>query len=84
MYFSLKYDISNMEIDEKYFIVKFGEKLRELRLKSNLSQEMLAIDANIPVNQIGRIERAEINTTINTVYKLSKALKIPILDFFEF
>lgn len=72
-----------MEKEEKYFLIKFGLKLREIRLKSNLSQEMLANDADIPINQVGRIERSEISTTIITLYKLSNALKIPIKDFFD-
>jgi DNA-binding XRE family transcriptional regulator len=62
----------------------FGKKIREVRIKAQLSQEMLANDANIPINQVGRIERAEINTSINTIYKLAKALEIDVKDLFDF
>ena len=51
-----------MENDEQLFLVNFGNQLRRLRIEKNLSQEMLANDANIPINQVGRIERAEIST----------------------
>ena len=73
-----------MKIDEEKFAEKFGKKIREIRTKANLSQEMLANDANIPINQVGRIERAEINTSINTIYKLAKALEIDVKDLFDF
>jgi hypothetical protein len=45
---------------------------------------MLANDANIPINQVGRIERAEIYTSINTIYKLAYALNIPVKELFDF
>ncbi len=73
-----------MENEEKKFIINFGEKLKTIRIERNLSQEMLANDANIPINQIGRIERAEISTSLSTIYKISIALEIPIKDLFDF
>lgn len=73
-----------MKIDEKKFAENFGKKIREIRINANLSQEMLANDANIPINQVGRIERAEINTSINTVYKLACALNISVKELFDF
>jgi DNA-binding XRE family transcriptional regulator len=52
------------------------------RLEINLSQELLSYDANIPRNQVGRIERGEISTSITTLHKICKALKIKIKDLF--
>ena len=75
---------STMENDEKLFLVNFGNQLRKLRIEKNLSQEMLANDANIPINQIGRIERAEIATSLNTIYKISKALQVSTKELFNF
>jgi transcriptional regulator with XRE-family HTH domain len=73
-----------MKSEEENFAKNFGEKIREIRIKNQLSQEMLANDANIPINQVGRIERAEINTSINTVFKLANALHISVKDLFDF
>jgi transcriptional regulator with XRE-family HTH domain len=73
-----------MEKDEKRFIENFGKKLKNIRIENNLSQEMLANDADIPINQIGRIERAEISTSLSTIFKISKALNIPIKELFDF
>jgi transcriptional regulator with XRE-family HTH domain len=73
-----------MESEEKIFVENFGKNIKKLRLERNLSQEMLANDANIPINQIGRIERAEIGTSINTAFKIAKALDISIASLFKF
>jgi len=69
--------------NEKRFIKSIGEKLLMKRLSKNLSQVMLSYDANIPVSQIGRIERGEINTTLGTLYKICAALGIDFKDLIE-
>lgn len=56
----------------------FGDRLRELRISKKLSQEQLANLADIPLSQVGRIERGEINPTLSTLSALAKALKISI------
>ncbi|MEZ4778175.1 MAG: helix-turn-helix transcriptional regulator [Flavobacteriaceae bacterium] len=66
------------------YLIEFGKNLRKLREQRGLSQEYLAIDANIPTNQIGRIERGEISTTISTLLSISKALQIDIKELFNF
>ena len=71
--------IENEEIE---LIKSVGEKIRKRRLELNLSQELLSYDANIPRNQVGRIERGEISTSITTLYKICKALKIDIKELF--
>jgi len=83
VYFDVNVDfyfvIDNSEIE---LIKSIGEKIRIKRIELNLSQEILSFDANIPRNQIGRIERGEINTSIITLHKICKALKIEIKDLF--
>jgi transcriptional regulator with XRE-family HTH domain len=73
-------------IRNKKLLQRFGYHLRELRQEARLTQEELANDADIPINQVGRIERGEINPTLSTLYALSVALKrsLPdLLNFFE-
>jgi len=65
-----------INVKDKNFTILFGKNLRKLRKSKKLSQENLAYDANIPISQVGRIERGEINTTISTVYAISKALNL--------
>jgi len=61
-----------MIISEESFLINLGIHIRQLREKRNLSQQDLAIDCNIPKIQIGRIERAEINTTIGRTERTFK------------
>jgi transcriptional regulator with XRE-family HTH domain len=68
---------------EKILLRRIGKKLRALRNENNLSQFDLSIEAGIPKNQVGRIERAEINTTVITLFKIAKVFKIDIKYFFD-
>jgi transcriptional regulator with XRE-family HTH domain len=70
-------------INEKIFIKSFGERLRKIRLSKNLSQADLANTAEIPINQVGRIERGEINTTLTTIKVLTDSLKIDVTELFK-
>lgn len=65
-----------MSISEDKFIEAVGLQIKRLREEKNLSQEDLANDCNIPKSQIGRIERAEINTTLRTLYKIADVLQV--------
>ncbi|WP_452601107.1 helix-turn-helix domain-containing protein [Pontimicrobium sp. MEBiC06410] len=73
-----------MELNEEQFIIRFGTHLRQLRTSRKLSQEQLANDADIPINQIGRIERGEIKTTIGTLYVIANALQVTVQALFDF
>ncbi len=66
----------------KTTLEKFGEKVREERLKRRLSQEELASKAGVHRTYIGMIERAEKNITLENIEKIAKALSINISDFF--
>lgn len=57
---------------------KFGEKVREVRLKQGLSQEALAEKAGVHRTYIGMIERAEKNITLINIQKIAIALDIAL------
>jgi transcriptional regulator with XRE-family HTH domain len=66
------------------FIKAFGKNLRRIRLERKISQEYLADEVGIPTNQVGRIERGEVNTSISTANALATKLGVPIKDLFDF
>ena len=66
------------------FIFAFGKNLRKIRLAKGISQEDLADKADLTLNQVGRIERGVINTSISMVYSLAAALEIDPPDLFQF
>ena len=41
------------------YIIEFGKNIKTIRTEKGFSQEHLAYDADIPINQIGRIERGK-------------------------
>jgi transcriptional regulator with XRE-family HTH domain len=73
-----------INVKNNKYISAFGKNLKKLRKEEGLSQEDLANDADIPLSQVGRIERGEVNTTISTAYVLAKALDIEIYKLFKF
>jgi transcriptional regulator with XRE-family HTH domain len=64
----------------KTVLKRFGEKVREERLKRSLSQEELAARAGVHRTYIGMIERAEKNITLENIEKIANALKMNIRD----
>ncbi|MNF87237.1 anaerobic benzoate catabolism transcriptional regulator [compost metagenome] len=73
-----------MNISEEAFITNLGIHIRQLREKKGMSQQDLADDCNITQNQVGRIERAEINTTVKTLVKIANALDVEPKELFDF
>ncbi|MEW5676235.1 helix-turn-helix transcriptional regulator [Flavobacterium enshiense] len=71
-----------LENENTTLIKAIGTKIRELRRNQSMSQEVLSFEASVPRNQIGRIERGEINTTVTTLNKICKVLKIEIKELF--
>lgn len=61
-------------------LIKFGDRVRQLRLDQRLSQEELAHRANLHRTYIGMIERAEKNITLVNIAKIAKSLEINISD----
>ncbi len=61
---------------EKELLLKVGNRIRELRLKSGLSQEKLAFASNLDRTYIGSVERGERNISILNLNKISTALNI--------
>ena len=59
-----------------------GKRIRELRNQKHLSQEQLALSAEITTAYLGQIERNEKNPTVAVVAKIC-ALGIELSDFFS-
>ena len=60
-----------------------GQRVRNYRNQSNLSQEKLAEAAGLHPTYIGQIERGEKNVTIESIVKISDALNLPLSKLFE-
>lgn len=71
-------------LKDKEFLILFGNNLRKVRKSKKFTQEQLANDIGIEISQISRIERGILNTSISTVFAISKVLNIPTSDLFSF
>jgi len=69
--------------NNKDILVIFGEKVRLLRKKNNLSQEELSFKAGLHRTYIGMIERAEKNITLINIEKIAKALNVELKELFN-
>ncbi|WP_445946539.1 helix-turn-helix domain-containing protein [Shewanella sp.] len=58
----------------KKLATEFGHAMRKMRKLRGLSQDELALCAEIDRSYIGRIERAEVNITLDMLYKISEVL----------
>lgn len=63
-------------------LVAFGNKVRDLRVGLQLSQEQLAAKAGVHRTYVGMIERAEKNITLLNIYKIADALGVDAKELF--
>lgn len=63
---------------------QFGQRLRTIRNNQDISQETLAQFCDCSVETISHIERGIHGPRFDMLEKLSKALKIPVIEFFRF
>jgi len=71
----------NVDID---FLILFGTNLKKIRVRHNFTQAQLAIDCDVDVSVISRIERGVVNTSLSNISIIAKSLKIKPKELFEF
>lgn len=63
--------------------VIIGERIREFRKKRKLSQEKLALKADLDRTYIASVENGKRNISINSLEKIIMALEISFEEFFR-
>lgn len=69
-----------MQMSNNYSI---GKRLKDLRTEYGISQEQLALKAEITTAYLGQIEREEKNPTVAKISRICDALDISLSDFFS-
>jgi transcriptional regulator with XRE-family HTH domain len=64
--------------------IRFGIRLREIRLSCELTQEQLAEKANISLNFLNLIERGLRAPSFDKLERLAKVLKVDVSELFIF
>ena len=60
--------------------INFGKKVRARRKSLGISQDKLALKANIDRSYAGRVERGEVNITLEKAYALAEILDCNIRE----
>ncbi len=71
-------------VRNKEYLIALGKHIRQLRLEKNLSQAELSYSSDVAFNQIGRIERGEVNVTVSSLFALAVAFEIHPSDLLNF
>ncbi len=62
----------------------FGQKLRQLRKHSNMTQEDLAEFLDLSVEHVSLLERGISGASFDTLAKLAEAFGVSVKDLFDF
>lgn len=60
-----------------------GNNLKQRRIKSEMSQQELADNANLAKSTIQRIEKGELNPTITVILKITEAIGSDICELIK-
>ena len=60
-----------------------GDNLRRIRKARGWSQERLSDKAVLDQDYVGRVERGQVNVSIDTLARLGKALGVEIIEFLK-
>ncbi|MCU0448020.1 MAG: helix-turn-helix domain-containing protein [Microscillaceae bacterium] len=63
------------------YLIALGNQIRELRKTKGLSQERLALEADVDRSYIGGIERGERNVSFLTLIKIAICLDCDVAKF---
>ena len=63
---------------------KFGYRLKELRRERDITQEQLSDKTGLTIESISNIERGIFAPKFENLEKISKVLKVPVKDLFDF
>ena len=75
--------LMSIHIRNKEVLVRFGERLKQVRLAKGLTQEQLAYEADVELSQIHRLESGKTNPTLSTITTVAKALNVTLSELFK-
>lgn len=70
--------------EQKADLLRFGQRLAEIRKKHGWSQERLALESGLARSYLGGVERGQRNIAVLNILKLARTLSCEPGSFFEF
>ena len=68
----------------RFLLNEFGERIKQLRLQKNISQEKLSFLSGFHRTYIGMIERGESNISISNIAVFAKVFELNISELIDF
>lgn len=68
---------------DKNYLVKFGQRIRELRQKTGLSQEKFALMIGMDQTYFSSVESGKRNISLLNIKKIADGLEITVDKLFE-
>ena len=68
----------------KFLLNEFGDRVKQLRLQKNISQEKLSFLTGFHRTYIGMIERGERNISLSNMAVFAKVFEVNISELFRF
>jgi len=68
----------------RFLLYEFGERIKQLRLQKNISQEKLSFLTGFHRTYIGMIERGERNISISNIAVFAKVFELNISELIDF
>ena len=60
--------------------IVIGQLIRKKRIEKRTTQESLALQCSIDRSYIGRIERGEVNLTVEKLYEIASVFEVDVRD----
>lgn len=70
-------------MDKNKFIKKLGDNLKKARKNEGMTQEQVSDLCGCVKQNIQRAEAGKVNPTAYFLYRVSRALGVPVSDFFK-
>ncbi|MDD4106713.1 MAG: helix-turn-helix transcriptional regulator [Candidatus Shapirobacteria bacterium] len=71
-------------MNPELLIEKIGQRIKEIRIKKNLTYTEISDISDIDEANIRRLERGDTNPTLTTLLKISEGLGIKLKDLIDF
>ncbi len=68
---------------QHHLLVSLGKTIRQIRLPKGISQEKLALLAEVDRSYVGRVERGDNNVAVLTLARLATALDLTIAKLMQ-
>jgi transcriptional regulator with XRE-family HTH domain len=73
-------NLSSLRLRQNPALVALGDAIRRLRVERDISQERLALLAEVDRSYMGRVERGDNNVALLTLLKIANALDVTLTE----